>query len=43
MLTYFSVEGYRNFANKLTWDFTDTRDYRFNSYELIKCGGGPLL
>lgn len=43
MLTYFSVEGYRNFANKLTWDFTDTRDYRFNSDALIKCGDASLV
>lgn len=43
MLTYFSVEGYRNFADKLNWDFTDTRDYRFNSDALIKCGDSSLV
>ena len=43
MLTYFSVEGYRNFATKLTWNFNDTRDYRFNSDALIKCGDSSFV
>lgn len=43
MLTYFSVEGYRNFATKLTWDFANIRDYRFNTDALIKYGDTSLV
>lgn len=35
MLTYFSVEGYRNFGHKIEWNFASTRDYRFNNDTLM--------
>lgn len=35
MLTYFSVEGYRNFNHRIEWDFLNTRDYRFNGDALM--------
>ena len=42
MLQRFEVEGFRNFGKRLVLDFSDTRDYRFNSDALsdgmVKCG-----
>lgn len=47
MLRSFSVQGYRNFNEKIEINFTDTRDYRFNPKALyasriegtvVKCG-----
>lgn len=43
MLTYFSVEGYRNFATKLEWDLADTKDYRFNTDALIRNGSSSCV
>lgn len=42
MLTFFSVEGYKNFKTKLSFDLADARDYRFNEEAIrssvIQCG-----
>ena len=31
MLVKFTVENYKNFANPITLDFTETHDYKFNN------------
>ena len=31
MLKYFEVSGFKNFKNKISIDFSDTREYRFNN------------
>lgn len=31
MLKLFEVEGFKNFKDKITFDFSDVRDYRFNT------------
>lgn len=42
MLTFFSVEGYKNFDKKVSLDLADVRDYKFNTDALcdsaVKCG-----
>lgn len=42
MLESFAVQGFRNFGNRFSLKFSDTRDYRFNadalSDSLVKCG-----
>lgn len=42
MLTFFSVEGYKNFGKRLSFDLSDVRDYRFNAEAVsdaaIQCG-----
>lgn len=42
MLTYFSVEGYKNFDKRVSLDLSDVRDYKFNTDALcdstVKCG-----
>ena len=37
MLKYFSVENFKQFANKIEIDFSDVRDYKFNE-QCIKNG-----
>ena len=37
MLRKFSVQNYKNFQNKITLDFTKSRDYRYNE-ECVKSG-----
>lgn len=36
MLTYFSVEGFKNFGSKLSFDLTNTGKYLFNSDQIRK-------
>lgn len=42
MLTFFSVEGYKNFGERLSFDLADVRDYHFNEEAVrnstIQCG-----
>ena len=37
MLVKFTVENYKNFANPITLDFTETHDYKFNN-QCVKNG-----